>query len=102
MSVDVTVFWGEKGDGEWPSENAELFIEWFRDKLNSVPVELRAGAEVEIGCDDAYRPFINITYRRPETDNEAEAKIKSAAANAGRLKRYELKLLQELKDKYEG
>lgn len=74
-------------DGDWyayrekdaPPLNADRFIEWLRAKLDTIPSEWRASAEVVTVQEvDDYpdRAAFKVTYRRPETEAEYQARIR--------------------------
>lgn len=43
--IKVEVFNKEEYDGEWPPEDAEEFIAWFVEKVETIPEEYRATAD---------------------------------------------------------
>jgi len=46
--IEIVIFEQEEHDGEWPEENAAKFIKWFSDKVNTIPIEYRDSAKIEL------------------------------------------------------
>lgn len=78
MDIKIEVFNKEQYQGEWPEENAIKFLEWFEEKISSIPEEFRSSAKVELesvsGYEDSSYAAIEIYYYRPETEEEAKVR----------------------------
>jgi hypothetical protein len=89
---------------DWPV-NAGEFIAWLSEKIDSIPVEFRKDAKVEFGVTHGYEgdadPNIDISYTRPETDDEMNVRLSELLRREEVRQRTELKMLEELKAKYE-
>ena len=104
MKINVEVFKGELYDGDWPPEDAAGYLKWFKDKLDSIPEEHRGSANIELDSQSGYEgchyASIEITYERPETEHEINARELSNNARIESIKARELKQLEDLKLKY--
>lgn len=102
-TVTVTAFSAEQYDGDWPPTNAEAGLAWFAAKVALVPEEFRAQAQLEIDAttryDSAYA-VINLTYTRPETDEELIARLHAEKARDQQRREAELQQLAALSRKY--
>jgi hypothetical protein len=99
---------GEHDDYGWPPKNAIRFIAWFQEKIDSIPLEFRDSAIVEINSVSEYYGAhsveLEIHYKRPETDIEMRARIvrDKAAADfkASQQEQQERAVLAALQAKY--
>lgn len=92
-------------DAAFPPENADNFVQWVNQKISEIPEQYMSSAKVEIGAEDSYGSYhatIEISYRRPETDEEMQARIYAQESFAEQRRSRELRQLAELKAKYEG
>ena len=100
----ITVFRQEQGDGEWPPEDAKGCMAWFAAKLALIPEEYRDNARIEFDSiasyEDASYATIEITYVRPETDEEERIREHRRQATLAMERQRELDLLTKLKAKY--
>jgi hypothetical protein len=104
MDIIVEVFRNDKYEGkDWPSDNAFEFIEWFNEKISSIPEEFRESATIDIlpGYGDCPVTSIEIYYKRPETEDEIKEREFKAQKIAEIEKFMELNKLEQLKKKYE-
>lgn len=93
----------EKYDGDWPPEDAAGALAWFQAKLDDVPQEFRGTARIGIDATESYGSAyatIEISYTRPETDDEEAERERQAAARADRTRAEELQMLTALQAKY--
>jgi hypothetical protein len=100
----VKVFELEECDGEWPPENGVECVKWFAEKIESIPLQNRGSAKIEIegvsGYEGESYGRISITYFREETDAEEEMRETTEAMKLDRQKNRELEELHRLKAKY--
>lgn len=80
QEVQETIFNGSRYEGDgWPPEDPAGFLEWFQERISRIPAEYLANATVEIGTQSGYygdsTACIEITYRRPETDEQYAARL---------------------------
>lgn len=98
LKREVTEF--QRGDDEFPPEDAAKFVAWFAEKYQAIPVEHRASATVEIDTwDDGWGaggPLVRISYERPETDDERRHREREEGLAAERRERDDLRKLHEL------
>lgn len=101
----VVVVEAEKYDNGFPPETVPEFLKWLDEKVGEIPKEFLSEAEIVLettnSWDMAYAK-IRISYLRPETDEEMEARFEYANKSAARARINELRQLAELKAKYEG
>lgn len=91
--VQETLHNGAPYDGNgWPPEDPAGFMAWFQERIDQIPPEFRAAARIEISCESSYYDssiaHIEITYMRPETDEQYSSRLQreaKAAANAARV-----------------
>lgn len=77
------------------------FVEYFQDKLESIPEEYRESACVDIEAGDEYSSgSLKIYYMRPETIEEEKFRKEQEQNREDDNKRWELKKLVELQKKY--
>lgn len=76
----VPVFDGEIYDGDWPPEDADGFLAWFKNKIATVPEEHRGGVKIELdsrgGYEDSHYASIAIVYWRKETPDETAMRLR--------------------------
>ena len=104
LEKTVVVFKQEKYDGEWPPTAAVECIAWFAEKLATIPEAYRTTATIEIdsvGGEESHYGRIEISYTRPETDKEMNAREAQQLRNAEAIKARELAALATLKAKYD-
>lgn len=107
QKIQITVFDKEQyDDGDWPPANFPKCVEWFAEKLESIPAEYRVSSQIEIGSEGGYEgshySHISITYWRTETNAEEKKREGEEAARRDNTKRRELMELQRLQSKYNG
>ena len=74
---------GAFGSSAGLPENLRAAIAWLQEKLDSLPLEMRDGATLEIEGGDAWgSPVVEVTIegRRPETDEEMADRLRMEAA----------------------
>lgn len=100
----VVVFDKEEYDGEWPPTDATECVAWFVGKLDMIPKEYRGAAKIEFdsvgGYEGSHYAHIDISYVRPETDNETKAREAEEQRLQEAQKAHELRTLAALKAKY--
>lgn len=103
--AQVVVFSKEKYDGEWPPEDAAGFLAWLQEKLSKIPPEHMASAKVEIDSassyEDSHYASLEITYWRPETDEEMAWRQEEIRRQEEMRRARDLDLLAHLKARYE-
>jgi hypothetical protein len=109
QEVRIVVYDSEQYDGnDWPTANypATLIgaIEWFQSKLALIPKKYRLTAQCEIDSVGSYEgshyAYIEISYRRPETDEEMTQRFTKIQAEQHERERLERAKLAELRAKY--
>jgi len=94
----------EQYDPDFAPGQLQEFVLWSNALLDEIPEEFRATAEIEISSTssyyDSHYATIEVTYRRPETDEEWEARKQDVAARMQEEKQRELNLLAQLQAKY--
>lgn len=105
MRAEKTVVFFDENqyDGEWPPENAIECVEWFAEKLTSIPAEYRNTAMIEIGSNSSYDSdygHIMISFTRPETDEEMAEREGRESRRKRAEEEYERMQLMALKAKY--
>jgi hypothetical protein len=104
----VTVFQAEEYDSGFPDYKATLLsvIELLQDKLEEIPEQYRGMATCEISSRNGYEgstyATIEISYTRPETDEEVEQRIATQQHAIQAQRAEELRVLQFLKVKYQN
>ena len=86
-------------DGDWPPKDAAGALAWFWAKLADVPTAFLSTARIEIGSEEGYTT-IEISYVRPETNEEEAEREQQAAALADCRRANELRTLAALQAKY--
>jgi len=104
--IKITIFYQEQyGGPDWPPEDAIKYIEWFSEKLASIPEEHRKNAKIELdssgGYEDSSYVKIKIYYSREETDLEIQAREEKERFAREETKKRDLAMLSALKAKYE-
>ena len=104
QEIREAVVSAEAYDPDFPPSDLAGFIAWAEGLLDDIPEEYRATATVEIGSVgsyyDSHYANIEVTYRRPETDEEWEARKKSVMDRANAAEEEERRILAQLKAKY--
>lgn len=103
MKVTVKVYEQEKYDNDWPPKEAVDFLQWFQDKIATVPDEFRPAVMIEINSYIAYgssEPEILISYERDETPSEFAERERDRLAHNAAEERRERAKLAELRAKY--
>lgn len=102
--VQITIFNQEQYDDEWIPDKLVDAIAWLTGKLEEIPEEFRAIAEIEVDSESGYEGshygHIEITYRRPETDEEMATRLAEEKRCANARERDEMETLRRLKLKY--
>jgi len=85
--VQETVHNGGPYDGNgWPPEEPAGFMAWFQERIDSIPPEFRPQAKIEFASEGGYygdhSPHIEITYLRPETDEQYASRLQREAHEA--------------------
>ena len=96
---------GGSNEYDWPPEKAEEFLAWFERHLNTIPPEHRASARIEFDVryiDEDVEPRLEISYTRPETEQEQKDRYKKARREESSLEFSERRELARLKEKYNG
>ena len=105
IKVNVEVCSIDDCDSDWPGENINDFLTWINKKIESIPVQFRENASIEISGENRHQTNyakIDIYYFRPETQEEERKRIDLNNRNIELRKIYEVQLLEELKRKYES
>jgi hypothetical protein len=102
----VCLFDESIGYGYGPPEDAEGFLTWFTEKINSVPEEFRKDVKIEIeSCDrdeeDDRRPRMLMRYWRLQTEDEKIKEVEDREIKESKVISLELDTLAMLKAKYE-
>jgi len=105
-SVNVVVFRGEKYDDNFPDTGSLFaFADWLQAVIASIPEEYRSVAEIEIDSTSGYKgshyATIEISYRRPETDEEWAAREAAIERRAAEVEASERRQLAALMVKYD-
>ena len=80
QEVQETIFNGSRHEGDgWPPEDPAGFVAWFQERIDRIPAEYRSTATIELDTQSGYygdsSVSIEITYRRPETDEQFAARL---------------------------
>lgn len=103
--VQVTVFNNSRhaGDG-WPPEDPAGFMAWFAAKIAEIPSEYRKAARIALGSQSEYygdhTANIEITYQRPETDEQQVSRLAREASALRAREEQERQTLALLQRKY--
>ena len=101
-TIEISVTQKERDNGD--TENLIEFISQLQGELDSIPSEYQSTAKIKflggIRYEDGYVDF-EITYSRSETDEEMANRLKRESFDSEWRKERELKMLAELKAKYE-
>ncbi len=102
--VQETVFNGESFCDEWPPEDPKGFMAWFQAQINKIPPEHRDKAVIEIGTQSGYygdsSANIEITYLRPETDEQFASRLQREERDRQAAVGHEKRVLAALLAKY--
>jgi hypothetical protein len=78
MNKKVIIYDIDRPNDQYPPENLGELIAWLYKKLQSIPIEFRDSATVEMGATESYGcPDLSyeISYEEPETDEETESRL---------------------------
>ena len=95
----VTVFDQEQYGDDWFPDKLVEAIAWLNGKLLEIPEEYRDTAKIDVDSVSSYA-HVEIVYTRPETDEEADYRIKVENQRQENIRRSELETLNRLKAKY--
>ena len=98
MNTITTVVYD--GD-EWPESLVE-FITWLQGHLALIPAEFHADAEIHISTSgyDGDSPTMEVTYRRPETEEDRRKRELADAQQRKATQEREIEKLRNLQKKY--
>ena len=82
------------------SDNLNTFIKEITAIRDSAPAEYRDKIEIEVLSDDGNYGYLEIEYRRPETDEEYEKRKKLYDYKLVKKEEKEIAELKRLKGKY--
>lgn len=96
-----------RDDEEWPPTGAIQYLEWFAEKIESIPPEHRATAQIEISSINQWDekdsdPRILIFYTRLETDEEMAIRDGKERLKQEERIAADLRTLASLKARYES
>ena len=83
-------------------EKADEFIAFFQSKVDAIPEENRGTARIEIEAEENYGSAslsVEISYARPETDEEEAARERREQLRKDEIKTRDLRELARLKEK---
>jgi hypothetical protein len=104
MKKSITVVQAERYDPGFPPKKLTEFLEWLNKHVAQIPKEFIASAEIEFDSvsdyGDGHYAAIEISYMRPETDEEMSERQNSMRRAQQRQQAEELELLHRLKQKY--
>ena len=86
-------------------EQADKFIEFWQEKIDSVPEEFRATTQIEVEASEQWgSPCLNVTvsYTREETGEEATKRNNMEKANLERRDQGDRAEYEKLKAKFES
>lgn len=102
----VTVLQADQHHIGFPPSDLVEFVQWANDTLKQVPLEYRDTARIYFewvcGYDDDKIIEVQVSYLRPETDEEMAAREKLHAEHMEMLREHELATLRKLLAKYGG
>lgn len=109
QELTIKVLKAEQYDPKFPPAPLAEFQEWVDEVVAQVPEEFRDTATVEFGSASSYYDSsyssVEVQYRRPETDEEWEARKADVLGQVERARiqweHQERQTLAELKAKYE-
>ncbi len=88
----------------WMPENLSDAIKWLQTFLDSVPIEHRHSAEINIGSvssyEDSHYAIMLISYKRPEIEAEEQELLEQQRIHTKAIETAERKKYEELKLKY--
>jgi hypothetical protein len=88
---------------DWPPEDATGLLAWFQSELDDVPAEFRDKARIDITSEEVYessKAIIEISYDRPETDEEMQERERFALAQQEQRRVSDLRTLARLQAEY--
>ena len=100
MKKKVIIYDTDRPNDQYPPENLGELIPWLYRKLISIPIEFHDSATVEMGAGDVDgwpELFVEISYERPETDEETGARLAQEQATNDRQLRRALETIQRIK-----
>ena len=100
----VVVFSGDRATYDLPT-NPEDFLAYWQHKVDLIPAEYMSSAQIEVEATLSYDdPYIEtcIFYYRPLTEQEVAKLSQQEKIQKNAATQKELRLLAELKAKYEG
>lgn len=102
MSMEVKLLDIEQYDDRWPPENAKRFLEWLQDLIAAAPSQFQNEVTIKISSTSSYdntsASILTISYDRPETKEEAEARIAAELDRVEHRKAWLKRQLQDLGD----
>lgn len=102
--VTVTLFDQERYDGDWMPEKLTEALAWLQGFLNQVPVQFRDKATIEISSvssyEDSHYASIGISYNRPPTKAEKEARLTEEHQRIDAREASEREVYERLKAKF--
>jgi hypothetical protein len=87
-------------DDDFPPSDATACVAWFVAVLNDIPEPYRSAAKIEIKAGGLDYGRIEVSYTRPETDEEEAEREAAELAKAEERRAAELRQLAALMDKY--
>jgi hypothetical protein len=104
LTVTITIFASESYENNWPSENLIEFKKWVDALIEQVPAEYRPTASIGIGSvssyEDSHYGEIEVSYQRPETDEEMQMRHAREQSRAAEQEAKERRALDVLIAKY--
>jgi len=103
MNKKVIIYDIDNGDNSLPPENLGQLVPWLYYQLRSIPVEFHGSAKVEMIATESYGcPELSyeISYERPETDEETEARGNQDREREERQFRDALETIGRLRQRY--
>lgn len=98
MSMEVKLLDIEQYDDRWPPENAKRFVEWLQDLIAAAPSQFQNEVTIKIVSTSSYDSTSAILTIRPETKEEAEARIAAERVQVEHRKAWLKRQLQALGD----
>lgn len=100
----VSVLDAEQYEDGFPPGKLPDFMAWLAEHINRIPEEYRASAEIEIDSrgsyEDSHYATIKISYVRPETDEEWDARKANVMSRVRQAEEQERKAYEALKAKF--
>ena len=101
--IKVTIFNSYEDNSEGIPETPDDFLSFWKSKFDLIPKEYMESAKIEYAAEQCYDvPYleVEVSYERQENEYEIAARIKREDEEKAEVKRYDLKQLAELKEKY--